>query len=70
MYEIRTFQRWKKGEQVFISYGNHGNRTLAVEYGFVLPGNSSVTLNPNLDRKFFSMEKLNFLSHNGISVEG
>eukprot|EP01112_Ceratiomyxa_fruticulosa_P015287 TRINITY_DN446_c0_g5_i1.p1 TRINITY_DN446_c0_g5~~TRINITY_DN446_c0_g5_i1.p1 ORF type:complete len:423 (-),score=99.30 TRINITY_DN446_c0_g5_i1:18-1250(-) len=38
-YEIRTHTPFKKGEQVFISYGKHGNSTLLHFYGFVTSPN-------------------------------
>lgn len=38
-YEIKTFTSYKRGEQVFINYGAHSNRTLLNEYGFILPNN-------------------------------
>ncbi|XP_021344112.1 SET domain-containing protein 4-like, partial [Mizuhopecten yessoensis] len=38
-YEIQTENTYRKYDQVFISYGNHDNAHLLVEYGFVLPNN-------------------------------
>ena len=38
-YEIHTLAEYCKGSQVFINYGPHDNKTLLVEYGFVLPSN-------------------------------
>lgn len=37
-YKILTDKRYDKGEEVFISYGNHSNDFLLAEYGFILPG--------------------------------
>ncbi|KAH3731946.1 ribosomal n-lysine methyltransferase [Pelomyxa schiedti] len=39
-YEITTVTSFKAGEQVFISYGGHDNRTLISLYGFLLPKNA------------------------------
>ena len=36
---IITNDSYKRGDQVFINYGAHGNRALLAEYGFVLPNN-------------------------------
>uniref|UniRef100_A0A2C9KSQ2 SET domain-containing protein n=2 Tax=Biomphalaria glabrata TaxID=6526 RepID=A0A2C9KSQ2_BIOGL len=38
-YEIITDDKYKKYEQVFISYGPHDNTRLAINYGFTLPNN-------------------------------
>ncbi|XP_069126122.1 SET domain-containing protein 4-like [Argopecten irradians] len=38
-YEIQTEDTYRKYDEVFISYGNHDNTHLLVEYGFVLPNN-------------------------------
>ena len=38
-YEIRTFTKYKRYSQAFISYGPHDNSKLLVEYGFLLPNN-------------------------------
>jgi hypothetical protein len=38
-YEIRTLKKYKKYDQVFISYGCHDSYHLLVEYGFTLPDN-------------------------------
>jgi len=38
-YEIRSHTAFKKGDQVFISYGKHGNSTLLLFYGFVFSPN-------------------------------
>lgn len=38
-YEIHTGDTYRKHSQVFISYGNHDNYHLLVEYGFTLPDN-------------------------------
>lgn len=38
-YEIHTGDMYRKHSQVFISYGNHDNHHLLVEYGFTLPDN-------------------------------
>jgi hypothetical protein len=39
-YNIASQENWKRGNQVFICYGNHSNITLLIEYGFVLSNNS------------------------------
>ncbi|XP_041353980.1 SET domain-containing protein 4-like isoform X2 [Gigantopelta aegis] len=39
-YEIKTFNKFKKHDQVFISYGYHDNQKLFLEYGFTIPGNT------------------------------
>ena len=38
-YEIQTFNKFRKHDQVFISYGHHDNQKLFLEYGFTIPGN-------------------------------
>lgn len=38
-FEVRTNQKFKKYEQVFINYGPHDNQTLFLEYGFIIPNN-------------------------------
>ena len=38
-YEIRTFDNYKKYDQVYISYGQHDNHKLLIEYGFCVPDN-------------------------------
>ncbi|UYV81011.1 SETD4, partial [Cordylochernes scorpioides] len=38
-YEIVSLKTIQAGQQVFVNYGNHENRKLLVEYGFVCPGN-------------------------------
>ncbi|KAK5996995.1 Lariat debranching enzyme [Cladobotryum mycophilum] len=38
-YFITTDRTYKKGEEVFISYGDHANDYMLVEYGFVLDDN-------------------------------
>jgi hypothetical protein len=37
-YSITTPAEIKKGEEVYISYGNHSNDFLLTEYGFILGG--------------------------------
>ncbi|KUJ07277.1 SET domain-containing protein [Mollisia scopiformis] len=36
-YKVMTNKVYEKGEEVFISYGNHSNDFLLAEYGFILP---------------------------------
>ncbi|KAK6367408.1 hypothetical protein LTS17_010334 [Exophiala oligosperma] len=38
-YEITADRRYSKGEEVLLSYGNHSNDLLLVEYGFIFDGN-------------------------------
>lgn len=38
-YEITADRRYSKGEEVLVSYGNHSNDLLLVEYGFIFDGN-------------------------------
>jgi hypothetical protein len=38
-YKICTDRRVKKGEEIYISYGNHSNDFLLAEYGFILDEN-------------------------------
>ncbi|RAH53412.1 ribosomal N-lysine methyltransferase [Aspergillus piperis CBS 112811] len=40
-YTFRATRRYEKGEEVYMSYGNHSNDFLLVEYGFTLPTNPS-----------------------------
>ena len=40
-YEIKTFDRYRKHDQVFISYGQHDNHKLFIEYGFCIPDNDN-----------------------------
>ena len=48
-YEIITLTKYAKNEQVFINYGPHDNKTLLVEYGFILPKNIHNTFRYNID---------------------
>jgi hypothetical protein len=43
-YEIYTKTPYKKGQQVFISYGPHSNDTLFLEYGFTVKHNPHSTV--------------------------
>ena len=36
-YEFQTVTQTERGQELFISYGSHGNDFLLVEYGFILP---------------------------------
>ena len=38
-FEITAHRRIKKGEEVYLSYGNHSNDFLLAEYGFILEDN-------------------------------
>ena len=38
-YEIRTKEKIKKCQQIFINYGPHDNMKLFLEYGFIVPSN-------------------------------
>lgn len=37
-YEIKSLQKWRKYEQIFICYGPHSTESLFLEYGFICPG--------------------------------
>jgi hypothetical protein len=37
-YSVKTNRSYEKGEELFISYGNHSNDFLLTEYGFIGPG--------------------------------
>ena len=56
-YTITTHKAIKKGEEVYISYGNHSNDFLLAEYGFIMDDNQwdEITLDdyilPKLDDK-------------------
>lgn len=39
VYRLKTFTKYKKYDQIFISYGVHDNIKLLMEYGFFIPGN-------------------------------
>ncbi|EFA03432.2 SET domain-containing protein 4-like Protein [Tribolium castaneum] len=41
VYQLTTLVGTRKHEQVFISYGDHDNVKLLIEYGFFIPGNSN-----------------------------
>jgi hypothetical protein len=60
-YEIASHRKIEKGEEVFISYGNHGNDFLCVEYGFILADGENrwdeVALDEILVRLFDAMQK-------------
>lgn len=43
-YEIRTNQKIKKYDQVFINYGPHSNQKLFLEYGFITSNNVHSTV--------------------------
>ncbi|KAJ8913508.1 hypothetical protein NQ315_017058 [Exocentrus adspersus] len=38
-YQLQTLNKYKKHQQIFISYGSHDNSKLVMEYGFFIPGN-------------------------------
>lgn len=40
-YNIRSSSPIKKGQEIYISYGNHSNDFLLAEYGFILPGSNN-----------------------------
>ncbi|KAI2842327.1 hypothetical protein CBS11852_4352 [Aspergillus niger] len=40
-YTFRATRRYEKGEEVYMSYGNHSNDFLLIEYGFTLSTNPS-----------------------------
>ncbi|XP_067144836.1 SET domain-containing protein 4 [Centruroides vittatus] len=72
-YEIIHLNNIKKYHQVFINYGFHSNKTLFLEYGFVIPDNPNDCIFFNWDEillAFHSVEndtnieeKVNFLQH-------
>lgn len=39
-YVLKTLAPFKRNEQIFINYGDHSNRKLLVNYGFLVPSNS------------------------------
>ena len=43
-YEIRTKEKIKKCQQIFINYGPHDNMKLFLEYGFIVPSNIHSTV--------------------------
>jgi SET domain len=43
-YEIRTKEKIKKFQQIFINYGPHDNMKLFMEYGFIVPSNIHSTV--------------------------
>eukprot|EP01102_Stenamoeba_stenopodia_P008439 TRINITY_DN2426_c0_g1_i2.p1 TRINITY_DN2426_c0_g1~~TRINITY_DN2426_c0_g1_i2.p1 ORF type:complete len:419 (+),score=87.50 TRINITY_DN2426_c0_g1_i2:64-1320(+) len=52
-YEIRTLTEFKKGEEVYICYGNHGNAQLMRYYGFTARPNPDDSVIVNLDSYSF-----------------
>lgn len=40
-YDIRSSVPIKKGQEIYISYGNHSNDFLLAEYGFILPDSNN-----------------------------
>ncbi|KAK3594488.1 hypothetical protein CHS0354_030008 [Potamilus streckersoni] len=84
-YEIKTFDKYKPYEQVFISYGPHNNSHLFIEYGFITLGNPQDVYDFSYDdlehlRDLFHVDlwekKINILRENSllqslsISLEG
>ncbi|KAL3882936.1 hypothetical protein ACJMK2_029238 [Sinanodonta woodiana] len=84
-YEIKTFDKYKPYEQVFISYGPHNNSHLFIEYGFIILDNPHDVYDFSYDdleylRDLFHMDlwekKINILRENSllqslsISLEG
>ncbi|KAK3096569.1 hypothetical protein FSP39_001386 [Pinctada imbricata] len=57
-YEIRTLDKYRKYEQVFISYGPHDNHHLLIEYGFTLPDNSYDTYELDFGKLFFNLDRI------------
>ncbi|KAI9175977.1 hypothetical protein H9P43_006341 [Blastocladiella emersonii ATCC 22665] len=52
-YSLVTTRAWRRGEQVFIHYGDHDNWKLLAEYGFAIPRNThTVSVQPLLERAF------------------
>ncbi|XP_044267566.1 SET domain-containing protein 4 [Tribolium madens] len=58
VYQLTTLGKTKKHEQVFISYGDHDNIKLLVEYGFFIPGNSNDSI-PIQSEEVFQVLGLN-----------
>ena len=54
-YVVKTERAFKKGEQIYVSYGAHGNDFLLIEYGFMIPGNQESCL--NLDKEVMGLLK-------------
>ncbi|XP_013774095.1 SET domain-containing protein 4-like isoform X2 [Limulus polyphemus] len=84
-YEIVTLTPFSKYSQVFINYGNHDNRRLLLEYGFILPSNPNDIIQfsseeikcafEKYDQLHVTDEKLSFLRERkllsmGCSQEG
>ncbi|XP_062511614.1 SET domain-containing protein 4-like [Corticium candelabrum] len=79
-YEIFTKTSYRKGEQVFISYGAHNNDTLLLEYGFILKHNPHSTFQMdevlrgiaagNVERKNAILKGLNLTCDLSCTVDG
>lgn len=65
--DIITNDYYKAGEQMFINYGPHGNRTLICEYGFILPKNihSQIPLSKDFLLDYFNLtsDSIGFLKN-------
>ncbi|XP_076307848.1 SET domain-containing protein 4 [Tachypleus tridentatus] len=85
-YEIVTLTPVNKYSQVFINYGNHDNRRLLLEYGFIVPSNPNDIIQISseeikcafekydqvsvTDEKLSFLRKKRLLSNIGCSQEG
>ncbi|CAC5379647.1 unnamed protein product [Mytilus coruscus] len=58
-FEIKTYNSFRKYDQVFISYGAHSNTHLLMEYGFILPDNPHDVYELNYDEIVKVAQNLN-----------
>ncbi|XP_063402966.1 SET domain-containing protein 4-like isoform X4 [Mytilus trossulus] len=59
-FEIKTYNSFRKYDQVFISYGAHSNTHLLMEYGFILPDNPHDVYELDYDEIVKVAHNLNF----------
>ncbi|CAH0479366.1 unnamed protein product [Peronospora belbahrii] len=77
-FTVHTTKSYKPGEQLFISYGNHGNLRLLRNYGFTIPANPYDVINlpmpgllqrPDLADPAFSQKRELFLAAAGSQAD-